>query len=248
MPKIQGRKKNSGQGGLEGLRNKAAGAAASRGKLPTKRTINFAQVGVKKTNVKAAVAGIILILIGAAAFGKFGVVDRLAAMSRADQETQRLQGELEKQYARLSSFEGLEDEYAHYTVSGMTEEELSLVDRAKVIDMIERETDITESSTSWSLSSNILTLTITGDTLQDINILARRLEKYDLVNTCSVTNAVKEEIKQNTTVGPNGTVTETKIQVRANIIAYLEEPQEEDSQEDGQQDLTSLQEEGGESK
>ena len=84
MPKVQKRKDNSRQGGIEGLRNRAVGAAASRGKLPTKRTINFAQVGIKKTNVKGAVAGVILILIAAGAFGKFAVADRLAAMARAD--------------------------------------------------------------------------------------------------------------------------------------------------------------------
>lgn len=239
MPKVQRRKENSRQGGLEGLRNMAVGAAASRGKLPTKRTINFAQVGLKKTNVKGAVAGVILILIAAGVFGKFAVADRLAAMTRADQETQRLQGLLEQQYARIASFEGLEEEYAHYTISGMTDEELSLVDRAKVIDMIEKETDITESSTSWSLTGNILTLTVTGNTLQDINMLARNLEKYDLVNTCSVTNAVKEEVKQSTTINANGTVTETKILVRANIVAYLEEPEKEGEETEKEGEETS---------
>ena len=223
------------KGGLrdrgQSLKTMAATAAASRGRLPTKRTINLAEVGVKKTDAKTVAAAVFLILVFAGVFGKFCVMDRLAAIANVNREAEQLRVLLNQEYARIASYEGIEDEYAHYTISGMTDEELSLVDRAEVVNMVEKETDISESSTTWSLSGNMLTLTVTGDTLQDINVLARRLEKYDLVNICSVTNAVKEEIRHTTGSNENGAIIETSTIVRANIIAYLEEPGEEDEKE-----------------
>ncbi|MDO4417073.1 MAG: hypothetical protein Q4C02_02205 [Eubacteriales bacterium] len=201
-----------------------------RGKLPVKRTINLAEIGVERIDPRAAAAGIILIVIAAVLFSKFLVTDRLYAMFRAQGQAKSLQTELDAQYAKIQAYGNIEDEYAHYTFSGMTKEELSLVERSKVIHIVERELGNENSASSWTLSGNILTVTVTGKDLQEVNQLARRLETYDLVNMCTVTTAVKEDLnaKKMTSARAAEVVTdeEGKI-VRANIIAYLQNEPEE---------------------
>ena len=200
--------------------------ASSRGKLPTKRTINLAQIGVETINPKAATAGIILIVMAAVVFGKFLVADRLTGMFRANGEASRLQAQLNAEYEKIDSYGDLEDQYAHYTYSGMTEEELSLVDRASVIQMVQREAESMDEAVEWSLSGNLLTITVTGRDLEEINQMVRRLETYDLVNTCTVTNAVKDDQKKVTKNTTDAVDPQTGKIVRANILAYLQNPGE----------------------
>ena len=188
-----------------------------RGKMPSKRTINLAQIGVERIDPLLAAAGIILIIMAATLFSKFFVVDRIAAMYSANSEVRQLQTELEAEYSRIAGFGGLEEEYAHYTYAGMTQEELSLVDRAQIINMIQRETENTANEVSWSVTGNILTLTVAGRDLQEINQIARRLEGYDLVDTCNVTTATKEDAQR----ARSSTEIYGNNVVRANITVYL---------------------------
>ena len=207
--------------GLKFSRKKkqGGGSVLTRGKMPSKRTINLAQIGVERIDPKLAAAGIILIILVAGLFSKFLVIDRLAAMSRANSEMHALERELEAEYAKIAGFGGLEEEYAHYTYAGMTQEELSLVDRARIINMIQRETENTENEISWSVTGNTLILTVAGRDLQEINQMARRLEEYPIVNTCTVTTAPKEDIQR---VNSSSAAVYGDNVVRANITVYLQ--------------------------
>ena len=199
--------------------------APARGKLPAKRTVNLAMAGVETMNMKAAAVGIVLIVAAAVLFGKFAVADRLAAVNRAQRRVAEANSELQQTYDKIASFGDIEDVYAHYTYAGMTEEELSLVERADVIRVIEEELGSKEADSSWSLTGNVLTLTVTGNSLQEINLLARRLEEHELVELCTVTNAAMNDTgtSRSQSALPAGTV-------RANIIAYLVSEEEGGSQ------------------
>ena len=198
-----------------------------RGKMPQKRSINLALVGVERIDPKLALAGSLIVLILAAMFSKFLVADRLAAMNRESAQVAALRTQLSQEYDKVASFGSIADEYAHYTYSGMTEEELSLVDRADVIRMIKEGTENNREVESWSLRGNVVTLTVSGRDLQEINQLARRLEQFDLVNTCTVTAASKEEIQAKGSSGPE----DGSSVVRANIIVFLQS--EETDKEEG---------------
>ena len=186
--------------------------------MPQKRSINLAPVGVERIDPKLALAGSLIVLLLAAMFSKFLVADRLAAMNRESAQVAALRTQLSQEYDKVASFGSIADEYAHYTYSGMTEEELSLVDRADVIRMIKEGTENNREVESWSLRGNVVTLTVSGRDLQEINQLARRLEQFDLVNTCTVTAASKEEIQAQGSSGPE----DGSSVVRANIIVFLQ--------------------------
>ena len=189
-----------------------------RGKMPQKRSINLALVGVERIDPKLALAGSLIVFLLAAMFSKFLVADRLAAMNRESAQVAALRTQLSQEYDKVASFGSIADEYAHYTYSGMPEEELSLVDRADVIRMIKEGTENNREVESWSLKSNVVTLTVSGRDLQEINQLARRLEQFDLVNTWTVTAAAKEEIQAQGSSGPE----DGSSVVRANIIVFLQ--------------------------
>lgn len=172
---------------------------AGRTKLPTKRTINLASVTEEKMNIKVAVPAVILIVLAAGVLAKFGVVDRLQAMADAEGEAASLRSQVDALYAEIGQYETLEADYAHYTYSGMTDEELALTHRADVIDMLNRTLRPEDSAGSWSISNNRLTIEVVGRSLQQINELARLLEADPMVDFCTVTNAVMTE----TEVDPN---------------------------------------------
>ena len=166
---------------------------ASRGKLPVKRSINLIGVGEKRIKVGVALPAIILILIAAAALSKFGVVDRMIAVSNAEREVSRLRGELNDAYRTLEGYGELSEEYAHYTVTGMTNEELTRVDRGDVVELIQRVILPTTTSGTWALTGNQLSLSITGQTLQEINLLVQSLNEEELVDFCTVKTAATDD-------------------------------------------------------
>ena len=165
-------------------------------KLPVKRTINLVEVSEEKFNVKLAVPLVLLVLAAAALFSKFAVLDRLTAVSRAEAEVASLQSRLDSMYAELKNNNELEDEYAHYTYTGLTDAERSLTKRSAVIELLKQVLNAEASTGSWSITGNTLTLDVVGNSLQEINMLASTLREEPIVDFCTVTNAVMSEYKE----------------------------------------------------
>ena len=168
---------------------KSGGKGVKRGNLPTKRSINLAMSDEKPMNFKIGIPALILILVAAFAFGKFAVADRLLEVSRAEAEVSALQSELNAAYDKLNSFGELTEIYAHYTYSGMTQEEVSRADRASAIEMIRRLILPRGDVSSWTLSGNTLTVNMTVDDLRTVNRAVQDIESADNVNFCSVNTA-----------------------------------------------------------
>ena len=127
------------------------------GKMPVKRSINLVLVDENKINPFKAILGILLVLALAAAFGKYMVYDRLAEMSRASGEVTRMRQTLDDTLKAIEGFGEVEAEYAHYTYDGMSQAELSLVDRARIGELVR-------------------TIILEQDNLFDINAYQQRLE------------------------------------------------------------------------
>ena len=202
------------------------GAAKGRVKLPVKRSVNLAGAGEKPMNMKIGIPAIILILIAAAALSKFGVIDRYAALSEAQGVVRSLNAEIKENYDKIERYADLEEKYAHYTYTGMTQEELSRVDRTETVKIIERVVLPAATLTGWSIKGNQLSLTVNAQTLQEINLLAQRLETEDLVDYCQVTTAATEALHEYVDGRP--VFVEGAIYgVTAQITAFLSTPEEE---------------------
>ena len=211
--------------------------------MPVKRTINLAAVSDNKIDPKLAIPLVIAIIAVAVLLGKYAVTDRLVAMYRASSEVSSLQAQLDGAYADLEVYTTLEEDYAHYTYSGMTADELSLTSRADVIDMMKRVLWPDRTSGSWSISGNRLTFEVEGETLQQINDLARSIEKDPLVDFCTVTDAAMTETEAQVLTMPSEMDAEEEEEdaapvvstvvtqsVKANIIVYLRDVTEDNSQ------------------
>ncbi len=171
----------------------ASGRAPSKITLPTKRTVNFAEVGKKKTKLGIAIPGIILIVIAAFLFSKFAVIDRLVKVSEAERAVSEVRAKIVAGNQKIDSFGELTDIYAHYTFSGMTEEELNRTGRVKIIDLV-RNVILPEAYVeSFSISGNVMTVSVTDDTLRSINLIAEKLEKEPIVSFCTVTTAATND-------------------------------------------------------
>ncbi|MCR5825205.1 MAG: hypothetical protein K6G54_01435 [Oscillospiraceae bacterium] len=157
--------------------------------IPVKRSINLAHAGEKKRNYSLAVLSLILLVLCLGLFSKYAVYDRILAVDRAQAEVANVQRQIDNGYAAIDSYGELAIKYAHFTYSGMTEAELSLADRVAVLEMLNRLVLPTNYVESWTLQGNLLTLYISGNTLQELNLVTQLLEKDDLVDYCTVTTA-----------------------------------------------------------
>ena len=184
--------------------------------LPFKVSINLSAVNEKRINPMAAIPAIALILIGAALFGKFAVYDQLEKAAQARREVAQVKAQLEAGYAQVEEYGELNDVYAHYTTSGMTEEELTRTDRVAVMELLRRAVLPRTPLDSWSLSGNRLSLTISGATLEAVNQTVSAIREEPLVDYCNVSAAATGD----------GNVT-------ANITIDLKPNSEEDQEQNG---------------
>ena len=69
---------------------------------------------------------------------------------------------------------------------------------------------------SWNASENVLTIEVSGPSLEALNQLAHQLEGSPIVNSCTITTANKATVQQR-----------AGGQVWAKLIVYLQQPVEE---------------------
>lgn len=204
-------------------KGKAPRAKRARGHMPTKKDINLAVIGEQHTNVLVALPAILLILLAAALFSKFLVYDRLQEVAAAQREVAQLQDQLDAGYEELSDYAELAELYAHYTFSGMTEEERERIDRVEVLSLIDRLILPQAGVQDLTVSGNQMTLNMSGSTLQEINLLVQKLEADDIVDFCGVTTAVsKGEYEQY----DMPVVYDENTIVTARVIVYLKSASE----------------------
>lgn len=183
----------------------------TRGKQPNKREINLAGVGKTGLDTKTAAAALFLIIVLATIFSVYGVAGRFAKLSRAEAQAADAQRQLDRAYATLAEYHMTQDEYAHYTFENMTEEELTQVERADVIRLLDEKVIGRCEVEYWSVSENVLQLRIVGSTLEQVNRILQDLNSDELVSYSTVSTAQKEEKSE---LGAAPTVT-------ANIEVYL---------------------------
>ena len=204
----------------------AAGTALGRTAKAPKKQINLALAGQKKKHYWVAVPAIGGIVVVAGVIGKVAVADRLVQMSEAQSAVSQMQQQVDDITAYIDSFGDLQETYAHYTYQGLTDDELSFLNRPEVLKLM---TDIIFPKvmvSSWSVSGNQLSLPVTGENLSDINSLIQELEQEPIVDYCNVMTAVTD----------GNTETEaTADKVTGQIVIYLLDPltvQEQDRSTD----------------
>ena len=190
---------------------------SQRGHMPVKRTINFAVVEEKKLNIPLAAALVAVVILAAALFSKFAVADRFARVRTLELEADSIQALIDRTDEEIDAFGDLNSVYAHYTYADMTEEELDRTSRTAVMELIETLIVPVCPVQTWSLSGNQLTLDVTTDTLEAINLLSQRVTDHPLVDYCTFNIA-----NQTWREGQEGVTTRLYIQMKPARAAEAE--------------------------
>ena len=170
-----------------------------------KYVLNLAEYDKKKMGTLRFLILLVIILLVVVAFAKFAVIDRFAALDQARAEADSLKQQIDANYAKIQELQGVTEEYAHYTFSGMDADELSLVSRVDVMDMINRLIIPYASVSSWNLQGNTLNMTIARTTLARVNrivasINAESIVNYSYVQTAATENSDDSEVTAQLTV------------------------------------------------
>lgn len=161
-----------------------------KAKGPAKRNINFAHIGEKKTKWILAVPGIIIIVLLAALFSKVAIYDRYSELSALNRERDDYATQQALLQAEIDSYGDVETEYAHYTYESFDyETELSLLDRNTILSIVNDEIMRNADIVSWTLTGNVLRLTLTGITLDEVSKLSNNLKELDEVSYCMISTA-----------------------------------------------------------
>ena len=200
----------------------AAGTALGRTARAPKKQINLALAGQKKKHYFVAIPAIGAIVAAAGFLGKVAVADRLVEMSVQQSLASDLQKQVDDVTDYIAGFGDLQQTYAHYTYQGLSVDELSYINRPKVLKLMKEVIFPKVTVSSWSLSGNQLTLPVTGENLSDINALVQQLEDEKLVDYCNVMTAVTDG---------NQETERAADKVTGQIVVYLADSIEDEESE-----------------
>ena len=200
----------------------AAGTALGRTARAPKKQINLALAGQKKKHYFVAIPAIGAIVAAAGFLGKVAVADRLVEMGIQQSLASDLQRQVDDITDYIASFGDLQETYAHYTYQGLSQDELSYLNRPEVLKLMKEVIFPKVTVSSWSLSGNQLTLPVTGANLSDINALVQQLEDEKLVDYCNVMTAVTDGDQETERVADK---------VTGQIVVYLADSTEDEGSE-----------------
>lgn len=156
--------------------------------IPTKTTMNFAR---KESSVKLGrVAPVALLVVLVVAIGaKVGILDLLDQKTAAYANLASKQEQLVAISMQLTEYDEVAALYGRYSYGWMDESETSLVDRLDVLDLIEEKLAYVSYVSNFSVNGNVLTLNLSGVTLDEISAIVRDLESSPMVVGVTVSSA-----------------------------------------------------------
>ena len=106
-----------------------------------------------------------------------------------------------------------------YTFSGWTDEERHRTDREDILRLLREVVLPAVEVDTWNVKGNILNITMTADTLEDINLNVQALNADELVNFSAVSNAKTNETKRPLRKGDEEEPIDTSV--TAQVVVYL---------------------------
>ena len=162
---------------------------------PSKKTMNFVH-HQSSFNPKKVIPIVLIVLIVAAVFLKFGVLDMLDKKAAAQAELDQKQQQLALVEAKLEGYDELAMEYGRYSYGWMNDTEVNMVSRMDVLNLIEKKISPKATIDNFAVNNNVLTMNIHGITLEEASKMVKSLEATELVESASVYNAVAEEAEE----------------------------------------------------
>lgn len=169
-------------------------------KMPNKTTMNLAILEKGENGKNADLAIIIVSVIILAIFAKFGVWDVYQKKVAEQTKLDAAQAELDQNKATLNRFTALAEKYSHYFYAFLTDDELAIVNRVELLDMLGTELFSEAAMENISVSGydsergNLVTLTFNDVTLDQLGRLSEKLQANDMVENVDInTTSTYEE-------------------------------------------------------
>ena len=176
---------------LKNLKGSLKGSKGSQ--YPSKTSINLVVTDDSTQFTPRTAVMLVLVLLFAAVFCKFAVIDVMGAASQAESRVSAAQAQLSTLQAANADYNEVQAEYDQIGVSGLSEDERALADRGDVIELIENTASQLGSLQAVRVSGNTMELQFSDRTLHDVSRLMQVLESKDIVAGVSVSMAKTDE-------------------------------------------------------
>ena len=160
---------------------------------PSKTSINLVVTDDSTQFTPRTAVMLVLVLLFAAVFCKFAVIDVMGAASQAESRVSAAQAQLSTLQAANVDYNEVQAEYDKIGVSGLSEDERALADRGDVIELIENTASQLGSLQAVRVSGNTMELQFSDRSLHDVSRLMQVLESKDIVAGVSVSMAKTDE-------------------------------------------------------
>lgn len=161
--------------------------ATSKKKVePSKRTLNLAIRERRYPDPKKWIPGVLVVILLAALFAKFAVVDRYAKLDEAEKELSDKKATLEDTRAQYADYDEVRERYNMYSYEGF---DRTIANRLDVMDLLKRDVFPVCEVQSLSVSGKTISLSVTDLNLSQISQLIATLEGEPMVSSVTVFTA-----------------------------------------------------------
>lgn len=160
---------------------------------PSKTTLNLCMKEKSPWRPGRVIPTFTALALAVVLFGKFAVADRLSQVSREQQVLAGLTSQVRALEEATADYDAVLEEYGRYSVGWMTDEEKAAVDRVEALDLIEAELMSAASVQQFSVTGNVLSVSLSGLTLEDNSRVVQRLYTWPEVRSVSVYTASTQQ-------------------------------------------------------
>ena len=210
-----------------GLSFSAKGRTRSA-KLASKRTMNLYYKATDGNSMIVVIPAAIILFIAVACLAKFGVLDRYSRLDTLRSEVASQRNQLAAYNSALTDYDEVQEQYRRYTNYYMSDEELALVNRLEMLQILQDCSAGNAVLESIGISENMVVLSAVMPDLDTLAVFKKSLENDEHVVSVTVNSANREEYEGEWqwASDPSDTV------VRSSMVVVMQLPQNEDTGEE----------------
>ncbi|HCO62286.1 MAG TPA: hypothetical protein DIT49_02320 [Clostridiales bacterium] len=154
--------------------------------IASKTSLNLVVVERGMSHPTRFVPALAAIVLAAVLLGKLGVADRLDRLAAAEAEVQGIWNQSAALDSRMADYDQVEEEYNRYTYMDY---DRTIIDRLDILDLVERQMLPVCTVQGMSISGSVMTLRLSGLTLEATAALSARLEEEKIVSSVTVSTS-----------------------------------------------------------
>ena len=174
-------------------KEKRSAPKKSKGKIPSKQTLNLVYKEKDTGRRVFIVLSIILFFLLLVGFAWFIVRGQLSKAAKARNKYESLQHEMNDLAKVRKSFDGIEEMYSHYGSSYMNADELALQNRMAILSVINNKISLAQGLSQIQLTGNTAKVKLMSLELKEVSTIVAELEESPIVSFVGVDTASMDE-------------------------------------------------------